>query len=845
MVSMQDNTSEGRLRLYLGSAPGVGKTHAMLDEAHRRATRGTDVVVGIVDAQGRAPVLRLLEGLPKVPPRPVGGGVGELDVDALLERRPDVVLVDALAHTNAPGSANPRRWQDVTELLDAGIDVISTLNIEHLESLSDVVQSITGVEQLETVPDDVVRRAEQIQLIDMPPEALRRRMAHGNVYPAEEIDAALSRYFRVGNLAALRELALLWLADRVDEGLERYRHDHDIATTWAARERVVVALTGGPEGEPLLRRGARIASRGAGGELHAVVVVSKRRASASPAELAQLRALTEELGGTHHRVVADDAADAVLHLARSLNAAQIVLGVSRRARWRSVFGTGVSERIIAGSRDIDVLMVTHPYARRGATLSRRPGSLGRQRLISGWLLASLGPFLISLSLLPTRGAQTLALAAMSYLALTVACALVGGLGPALAAAVAGGLLLNWFFTNPHHTLTISDPINVLALLMFLLVAVAVASVVDKSARRSIQAEVARREADTLTMLNRTLLRSAHDVDGLLALVNETFSVQAAALLRRSEGDWVSVVSVGEQPPRRPEEADTTAEVSSELVLALRGTPLPPHERQVLAAFATHLAAALDRQELTERAAAARLLEEGNRVRTALLAAVSHDLRTPLAGVKAAVSSLRSPDVRWSSEDESELLATIEESSDRLHSIVANLLDLSRLQADAVRPATDEIGLDDVVSRTVAEMPQGERVELRLPDDLPPVVADPGLLDRVVANLVENAIRHSPSGSQVTVSISHAAQRVQLHVVDHGPGVPDAEKVRMFDAFQRLGDEERRDGLGLGLAVAKGLTAALGGQLIAENTPGGGLTMIVDLPAAPAAGRERVAPVTYP
>jgi two-component system sensor histidine kinase KdpD len=832
MVPMSTGGRRGLLRLYLGAAPGVGKTYAMLDEGHRRASRGTDVVIGVVEPHGRAPVAALVDGLPTVPGRAGRSGQQELDVEALLERRPEVVLVDGLAHTNAAPSSRAKRWEEVEELLEAGISVISTLNIEHLESLNDVVASITGVTQTETVPDEVVRRADQIQLVDMTPEALRRRMAHGNIYPAERVDAALSRYFRVGNLAALRELALLWLADRVDEELERYRRDHDIDATWATRERVLVALTGGPESEVLLRRGARIAGRGAGGELHAVSVAGGDR-TAPVDELGRLRLLTEELGGRFHAVVADDPAEAVMQLARSLNASQVVLGVSRRSRWRSLARPGVSERVTAAAGDVDVLVVTHPYARRGTSPALdRP--LGTSRVRAGWALAVTGPPLLALALLPTQGPETLALEAMAFLALTVASALVGGLRPALTAAVAGALLLNWFFTPPRHTLTVADPVDVLTLAVFLVVAAAVAGVVDTAARRSIQAELAGREAATLLALDRTLLGTDHDVEPLLELVNETFGVDSSALLRRTPEGLVPLATAGREPPRRPGDAGASADVSETLVLVLGGAPLPAHERGILAAFTAHLAAVLDRRALADRAAGAHRLEEGNRVRTALLAAVSHDLRTPLAGIKAAVSSLRSVEVRWSAADQQELLATIEDSTDRLGSILANLLDLSRLQADAVRPILDEIGLEDVVSRAVCELPPGAPVVLRLSEQVAPVVTDPGLLDRVVANLASNAVRHSPPGRPVTLSTSQVGARVQLHVVDHGPGVPDEQKERMFDAFQRLGDQQGREGLGLGLAVARGLTETLGGVLIAEDTPGGGLTMVLDLPAAPVA-----------
>jgi two-component system sensor histidine kinase KdpD len=825
---MTRSGQRGQLRLYLGAAPGVGKTYAMVSEGRRRAERGTDVVAAGVEPHGRAPVEALLDGLERVPTRH-----GALDVDLLLERAPRVVLVDDLAETNPVNSPNPHRWQDVVALLDGGVDVISTLNIEHLESLSDVVEQITGVAQSRSVPDHVVRAADQIELVDMTPEALRRRMAHGNIYPADRVDAALSRYFRVGNLAALRELALLWLADRVDEGLERYRQDHDIESTWATRERVLVALTGGPESELLLRRGARIAARGAGGELHAVYVAAPRGPAPPPQQMTRLRLLTEQLGGTHHTVIAKDASDAVLQLARSLNASQVVVGASRRPRWRTLFHAGVSDQVVAGSDDIDVLVVTHPLARQGPP---RPtgGPLGRRRLVAGWVIALAGPAVLSAVVVPTRDLATLGLEAITYLALTVVCALVGGLWPAVTAALLGSLALNWFFTAPEHTLIIADTVNVIALALFLVVAVAVASVVDKAARRSVQAEQASREAAMLTVLNRTLLQADHDVRAVLDLVRETFSVDAAALLRRTDqGRWQVAGTLGSQPPETVEDADVTADVSGSLVLALRGPSLAPHDRRVLAAFATHLAVVLERQELADRADAAVVLEQGNRVRTALLAAVSHDLRTPLAGIKAAASSLRSHDVNWSPADEAELLATIETSADRLHTIVANLLELSRLQSDAVAPIADEVGLDDVVSRTVADLPSGDRVDLRFAADLPPVLVDAGLLDRVVANLVENAVRHSPQGERVTVSTSHVRDRAQLRVVDHGPGVPDREKEQMFSAFQRLGDAQGRDGLGLGLAVARGLTEALDGLLTAEDTPGGGLTMVIDLPAVAA------------
>ena len=357
--------ARGTLRIYLGAAPGVGKTFDMLGEAHRRLSRGTDVVVGLVETHGRPRTAEQVEGLEVLPRKQVtyrGVTLTELDVDAVLRRHPEVVVVDELAHTNAPGSKNPKRWQDVDEILDAGIHVLTTVNIQHLESLNDVVEQITGITQQETVPDAVVRRADQIELVDMAPEALRRRLAHGNVYPLERVDAALGNYFRVGNLTALRELALLWLADRVDEGLRRYKAEHHIDHVWETRERVVVALTGGPEGETLIRRASRVAQR-AGGDLLAVhVLAADGLTGASPAALRTQRDLVETLGATYHEVVGDDVPTALLEFARSVDATQLVLGTSRRARWSRALRAGIGSQVIADSGEIDVHMVTHAAA---------------------------------------------------------------------------------------------------------------------------------------------------------------------------------------------------------------------------------------------------------------------------------------------------------------------------------------------------------------------------------------------------------------------------------------------------------------------------------------------------
>ncbi|MET8857386.1 ATP-binding protein [Streptomyces sp. NPDC004579] len=843
----------GKLRIYLGAAPGVGKTYAMLSEAHRRIERGTDCVVAFVEHHHRPRTEVMLHGLEQVPRKELeyrGGVFSEMDVDAVLHRAPAVALVDELAHTNVPGSRNAKRWQDVEELLAAGIDVVSTVNIQHLESLGDVVESITGVRQRETVPDEVVRRADQIELVDMSPPALRRRMAHGNIYKPDKVDAALSNYFRPGNLTALRELALLWVADRVDEYLTEYRSEHRVSKIWGSRERIVVGLTGGPEGRTLIRRAARLAEKGAGGEVMAVYIArSDGLTSASPKELAVQRTLVEDLGGTFHHVVGDDIPASLLDFARGVNATQIVLGSSRRKTWQYIFGPGVGTTVARESgSDLDVHIVTHEEVAKGRGLPVARGArLGRSRIIWGWAVGIGGP--VAMALLLNTIDLGLANDMLLFLAVTVAAALLGGLLPALASAAFGSLLLNYFYTPPLHRLTVADPKNIVAIVIFVGVAVSVASVVDLAARRTHQAARLRAESEILSFLAGSVLRGETSLEALLERVRETFGMESVALLERA-GDvdpWTCAGSAGPSPANRPEDADVDMPVGDHTALALSGRVLPASDRRVLAAFAAQAVVVLDRQRLQFEADQAKELAEGNRIRTALLAAVSHDLRTPLAGIKAAVSSLRSDDVAWSEEDQAELLEGIEDGADRLDHLVGNLLDMSRLQTGTVTPLIREIDLDEVVPMALGGVPE-DSVDLEIPESLPMVAVDSGLLERAVANLVENAVKYSPVDERVLVAASAMADRVEVRVMDRGPGVPDEAKDRIFAPFQRYGDAPRGTGVGLGLAVARGFAEAMGGTLNAEDTPGGGLTMVLTVravhrrpdPAARTAVAERQA-----
>ncbi|WP_245735912.1 DUF4118 domain-containing protein [Pedococcus cremeus] len=810
----------------------------MLSEARRRMERGTDVVIGVCEAHGRMYTAALMEGIEQVPLLEVthrGAALRELDLDAVLARKPEVALVDELAHTNAPGTRNPKRWQDVDELLDAGIHVISTLNIQHLESLNDVVEAITGVRQQETVPDEVVRAADQIELVDMSPHALRRRLAHGNVYAADKVDAALSNYFREGNLSALRELSLLWLADRVEEGLDRYRADHDITESWPTRERVVVALAGGKEGRNLLRRAAQIASRGAGGELLALYVTPPDGlVDASLETLGELRELTTELGGTFHTVTGEDTAEAILDFARGVNARQIVIGTSRRPRWQAALFPGVGRRVVDASGEIDIHLVSHQLAgpRRGR-LSIGP-ALGRRRTVLGWLVATAGVVALSALLDVIRSWHDLPLDVLLYLLLTVLAALAGGLGPALAAAVLGSLALNWFFTPPLYTLTIADSENLVVLLVYVAVALAVSSVVHLSERRAAAARAAQREAAALAKSAETLLAEHDQLPALLRQVVEFFNVDAAALARRRSvrDPWEVVAATDDFSVEQIATASVRAAVDDENTLVLVGRVLSGEDRRLVSAFASRAALILSRDLLEEQARRAGQLDKDNRARTALLAAVSHDLRTPLASIKAAASSLRQADVAFTAEDEASLLETIEDSTDQLTGLVANLLDMSRLQSGTVQAREDSLDIRDAVLGATRSLSEPHRVRILVEEDTPSVMADAGLLDRVLANILENALRHSPGRQEVLVRASSVAQRVQVRVIDRGVGVPDTAKEFIFAPFQRYGDAPRGTGVGLGLAVAKGLIEVMGGAIAAEDTPGGGLTIVLELRPAP-------------
>jgi two-component system sensor histidine kinase KdpD len=824
----------GELRIYLGAAPGVGKTYSMLGEAHRRLERGTDLVAAVVETHGRKKTAELLDGIELVPPHYVdyrGSSFPELDVPAVLARHPEVVLVDELAHTNTPGSKNHKRWQDVQELLDAGITVISTVNVQHLESLNDVVAQITGIEQQETVPDAVVRSAAQIELVDITPEALRRRLSHGNVYASERIDAALSNYFRQGNLTALRELALLWLADQVDAALSKYRKDHEISATWEARERVVVAVTGGPESETLVRRAFRIASKSSAELMVVHVVRGDGLAGVSAPAMGKVRELTISLGATLHTVIGDDVPAALLDFAREMNATQLVLGISRRSRWARIFDEGIGARTVQNSGKIDVHMVTHEHAQPGWSFSKLSP---RQRHLTSWLAALIVPSAIC-AVIVTLLDPILGIGGESALFFVgvLIVALLGGVAPAALSALLSGLLLNYFLVAPRYTFTIAEPDSAVTVVVLLAVAVAVAALVDGAASRSREARRASQEAELLALFAGSVLRDA-DLDTLLERVRETYAQRAVSVLREGTG---IVACVGNDPCVEVDTADTAVEVGDdEFWLLMAGKKLAARDRRVLGAVAKQAAGLVRQRELVQEAGKAEAIARADELRRSLLSAVSHDLRTPLASAKAAVSSLRSDDIGFSPEDTAELLATVEESIDQLTALVGNLLDSSRLAAGVVKPDLRRVYLEEVVQRALLGISRGttgyrraglDRVKVEVDDAV--VLADAGLLERVLVNLIDNALRYAPD-SVVRVNAGRVGGRVLINVVDEGPGIPRGTEEQLFEPFQRLGDQDNGTGVGLGLSVASGFIEAMGGNVAATDTPGGGLTVVVDLPA---------------
>lgn len=827
----------GRLRVLLGAAPGVGTTCAMLEEAHRLLAEGRDVVLGVVETHGREATEALAAGIPRVaaateaPHGAAAAGPDRLDLDAVLARAPQVVLVDELARANPAGARHARRWGDAEELLEAGIDVVSTVRVEQIASLDDVARRITGVPQDGTVPDRVLREADQVEVVDLAPASLRERLAAGLIYPAERVDAAVASYFRLGTLTALRELALLWLADDVEQALRDYRSEHGIEEDWGTRERVVVALPGGPEGEALLRRGARIAARSGGGELLAVHVAGQAAPGpGAPADRAAQRALAEQLGGTYHQVLGEDVPRALVGFARSVGATQLVLGAGRRGRWATrLTGRDVGTAVIGESAEIDVHIVPRAAAGGRSALPRSRSALTARRRLAGLAIALLGGPLLMWLLAPLRDPGSIATAVLSYQLLVVVVALVGGLWPALFAALLSGITLDLFFVEPHLTVAVADPVHLAALLLHVVIAALVSYVVDRAARQTQKARRAAAESELIQAVAGSVLGGRDEVRALVEQTREAFSLDAVRLVRGGETLAVAGVPGAQDAPGR-------IAVGHDAVLELHGEGLPASEQRLLPVVATQLAAALEHRRLVETAREAETIAASDRVRGALLSALSHDLRRPLAAAATAVGGLRAAGDALSPADQRELLDTAEESLGSLGALLTDLLDVSRLQADALTIASTPLDPADALLPALEELGLApDDVVLSLEHGSAQVLADPILLQRAAVNVLANALRYAPPGTPVRIATSAFEGRVEIRVVDHGPGIPPERRDDVFRPFQRLGDTDNSTGLGLGLALSRGFAEAMRGTLEPEDTPGGGLTMVLSLPAEPDPG----------
>ncbi|MFH8385221.1 DUF4118 domain-containing protein [Kitasatospora sp. NPDC018058] len=774
----------------------------MLREGRRLRGEGLDVVVGLVETYGRRGTEEQLRDLPVLPRRPVsyrGVKLTELDVDALLARRPALALVDELAHTDAPGGRNAKRWQDVRELLDAGIDVATTLNIQHLESLNDVVQQITGVAQRETIPDEVVRAADRIELVDLSPEALRTRMAHGEVYPPDRIDVALRHYFRAGNLGALRELALLWLADRVEEELADYRARHGIRAPWETKERIMVALNGAPQGEHLIRRGARTATRVHGDLIGVHVRLDDGTAEREPPGLAPQRELLRELRGSYVEVSGGDVARTLVDFARSESATQLLLGPTSRSRLRELVSGSVINRVIrlAGPIDVRVLpppepgLLTVPPAPR----RRRPALVPVRRRRLAWLLGPTGAVALTWALSPLRESLGLSGVLLCLLLVVAGTARLGGLLPAAGSTAAGALAADYFFTAPWNSLTVDRGADVAALLVFLAVAGVISHLIDGLTRRSQQADRARAEAAVLARLaGETVESGARVPSELVAELRQVFGLDAAAVLGRAGELWQPEASAGGAVPLQPDEAALSVDLGNDAVLVLRGAPLTEEDTRLLGPYVTQLKLARERERLAAQASAAEVLAHTDALHTALLEAVVYDLRAPLAAVRREAERMPDPGGE-------RVGAEVE----RMERLIANLLDLSRLRAGVMPVVLRPTAVAEVV-RAAAEGMPGVHVDLG--SGLPRVLVDRGLLERAFTDILASG---AAGAGPVMVDAGVVAGRVDVRMTVHSGGVLAQD--------------------GAGLAMVRGFVEAMNGELTVEEAPGEGTAYRISLPRA--------------
>jgi two-component system sensor histidine kinase KdpD len=862
-----DEPNRGRLKIFLGYAAGVGKTYAMLEAAHQRRKQGVDVVVGTVETHGRAETEAFVSGLDILPRHQVeyhGIKLPELDVDAILKRHPALVLVDEFAHSNAPGSRHPKRYLDVEEILEAGIDVYTTLNIQHLESLNDVVAQVTGVVVRETVPDRVLDEASEIEVIDLPPDELLTRLQEGKVYVPEQARRAIQKFFRKGNLSALRELSLRRAAERVDGQMRAYMRTRAIPGPWAAGERLLVCISPSPLAEKLVRTTRRLADE-LNAEWFAVYVEVASKPELNPANqerISKTLQLAEELGAHTRTLTGRSMPGVVQEYARKHNVTKIVVGKPIRPRWRELLAGSVVDQLIYTSGDIDIYVISSQIDAKQPALPaewRPHRPLGRYLLGTGLVVFST---LIGLLI---RGELEPANLVMLYLASTVISAIFLGRGPALLTSILGVLAFDFFLVPPYMTLAVSDTQYLVTFIGLFVVSLVISTL---TARTREQADAAiQREAQTSALYNLGRdLTSASDLHQVAEIIinhiNQAFGREVAIFLPEN-GQLRVYASTPDYHPDTNElavaawafEHDQPAGLGTDTLpaAALRCQPLKTargqigvigvhpkaqenlftsEQRQTFNAFAHQAALAVERAKLAEQARQTELLQATEKLQTALLNSISHDLRTPLVSITGALSSLREETLTLDKEDRESLLETAHGEAERLNRLVGNLLNMTRLEAGAIHLRREPCDIQDAIGAALEQL--GERLSKRpvtvnLAPDLPLVSLDFALFGQVLVNLMDNAVKYSPPDTSLEVNVSQTQDAVNIEICDHGFGIPPEDLERVFDKFYRVQRPESVNGTGLGLAICKGIVEAHNGTIRAGNREGGGTIITLTLP----------------
>jgi two-component system, OmpR family, sensor histidine kinase KdpD len=862
--------ARGRLKIFFGASPGVGKTYAMLEEARAKQRERVDVVVGLVETHGRPETAALVDGLEVLPRRRVeyrGVTLSEFDLDAALARRPALILVDELAHTNAPGSRHARRFQDIEELLAAGIDVHTTLNVQHLESLNDVVAQITGIQVRETVPDSILDTADELELADLSAEDLLQRLREGKVYVPEQAARAIDQFFRKGNLIALRELALRRTAERVDAQMRGYMADHGIRETWAAAERILVCIGPNPLGARLIRTGKRMAT---GLKCDWVVLCVETPGQAISAEdrealVANLQ-LAQELGAPALTVSGHSVADEVLAYARAHNVTKIIAGKPTHARWRDKLFGSLLDQLVRGSGDIDVYVITGDEQERRAPrrTAARAHATVREYAWGAMVVAvcsALGAVLYRF--------VSITDVAMVYILGAGVVATRYGRGPSVLAAFLSIATFDFFFVPPHYTLSVFDARYILTFGVMLGIALVISGLTLRIREQAETARLRERQTGALYAMSRELA-AARGLAELAAIaarhLEEVFEGQAQILLPAAAGGGRLEIPVGVPPAYAIDAKEESvaqwafehchvAGVGTDTLPAARAVYQPlvasgrtigvlgvlpadpkrmddPTNQRLLETFAGQAALALERAILAERAQHEQLEIEAERLRTALLSSLSHDLRTPLGAITGAASSLLEEPGTLSPAARRDLLTTILEEARRMNRLIGNLLDMIRVESGALEVQKEWQPLEEVVGVALIRLEdrlRGRTVRVDLPPDLPLVPLDGVLMEQVLVNLLENAVKYTPAGSPIDISAVSQGDHVRVDVADRGPGLPPGEESRVFDKFYRGAGASPAGGIGLGLTICRGIVTAHGGRIWAENRPGGGAVLRFTLP----------------